>query len=423
MDQDLWAEAVTTILTTLESAFLGENASPINNTTASSSRYKADSKKHARRATSDTMSDIELSGSPVKRRRESIDGTYSDNGEIAKHTAKSRKLSSALSRQFARSLSVSNGSAVEPVAQPDGDAMVEDDAIDNSRVSPYALSVSSSSSSLSSISPWPSTRASSDFMTSDTAAEYGGNLADNTPTDRVFVFPSAARSQKAREKASTNSNTHLIPFPQQPSSRCSMDMDSSDGNSIFSQSRFPVADGGGSNSNSNSNSGGGGVVHSVANYDVFSKLLAQTPIRGDLTEESVHAEVHRWAMEQSIKTEEPPNVLIASLESKISRLRELIPQISKQMASTHKSTSLSGDNLHEFYQAGCEVAAIGEWLKVRQFPLLSVFFSSLAQILPQLQRYIQASLIIGDMYRLLSWSPEFSLSLSDISNEYEELTN
>ncbi|KAJ1834734.1 hypothetical protein LPJ70_006294, partial [Coemansia sp. RSA 2708] len=104
MDVSRWAETANTVMATLEMALFGESAVGVGIGAAPA----ASSRKHTRKANSDTMSDIEMPGSPVKRRRESVSTPSTDSG-LTKPTAKSRRLSSALSNQFARSLSMSSG--------------------------------------------------------------------------------------------------------------------------------------------------------------------------------------------------------------------------------------------------------------------------------------------------------------------------
>ncbi|KAJ2315046.1 hypothetical protein IWW52_004132 [Coemansia sp. RSA 2704] len=145
MDVSRWAETANTVMATLETALFGESAVGVGIGAAPT----ASSRKHTRKANSDTMSDIEMPGSPVKRRRESVSTPSTDSG-LTKPTAKSRRLSSALSNQFARSLSMSSGfgstahmSAVyedQPVAASSID-------MDSGMSSAFPSSSSSSSSS------------------------------------------------------------------------------------------------------------------------------------------------------------------------------------------------------------------------------------------------------------------------------------
>ncbi|KAJ1895295.1 hypothetical protein LPJ66_004678 [Kickxella alabastrina] len=403
MNREVWAEAATTVLATLESALLGVGAGPVDmGASAGSSRSTTNSRKHNRRTTSDTMSDIETPGSPVKRRRESVDGTYTE-GESTKPTVKSRKISSALSRQFARSLSVSNGSAFETPGGYTNIVAVDDEiAIETSQVSPHALSAVSSSSSLSSNSQWPP-EGSNCIGRSDTTT---GDVL----VDRVYVHPSASRSLKAREKVGECPDDSRVKWAHVPS-RCSMDMDSSDSASV------PIGAG-------HVLCGGiGNFHHGVGDKEVFVELLVPAQQEYAFVGESVNVAVQRWAVEQSHIVNEPPAILTEILERNILRLKELISAVMDQIAGDCKRGPVLGEHMREFYRAGCEIASIGEWLYQRHFQLLPALFPALSQALPQLQGLIRVARIVEDMYRLLQWTPEFSSSLGEMSAEYEELVH
>ncbi|KAJ2782741.1 hypothetical protein GGI15_002818 [Coemansia interrupta] len=412
MDRQVWLEATSAVLETIESAFLGEGTSPIETLPSNSGgQHSAGGRKHSRRGTSDTMSDIDASGSPVKRRRESIDGSYAD-GEPSKPTAKSRKVSSALSRQFARSLSVSNGSAVEPLEiQADCD-MADDYGVAESGISsPIPLSAVSSSSSLSSISPWPPTSRTSGMSLSDPMTGSISSAPQSTgATNRVFVFPSMNRSTKAREK----NNADLGISREAPSKRMSwsgMETDSNDGGLGPNLSGHALG-----NSGTSCTSG-------VAERSAFVSLM--TSLHSDCiitSEESANLAIQQWAINQAHVSGEQPVALKDMLEVRLSRLRELLPAVLDQIAGDHRRASLLvGDQIREFYRAGCEIADIGEWMERHNFNLLAAFFPSLGQVLMQLHSLIGVARVVEDMYTVLQWTPEFSLSLADMSVEYEEL--
>ncbi|KAJ1820830.1 hypothetical protein LPJ56_003356 [Coemansia sp. RSA 2599] len=420
MDRQVWSEAASAVLATLESAFLGEDMSPIDLVTPTSSstgRSRNNSRKHTRRATSDTMSDIETAGSPVKRRRESLDGTYTD-GEPSRSTAKSRKITSALSRQFARSLSVSKGSAVVPAQRSTDDShMVDDDddvlLLDNGVQSPMPLSTVSSSSSLSSISPWPSTAGRSSHMSlaepmsQSTDFSAAAASAPSLAANRVFVFPSMGRSLKAREKNSS----HMVDGRDARRKSAlwgGLDMDSSDGASGGTHSSAAVTPG---------IKGSSGL----AEKNVFAGLLASQPADLATAGLSLPEAVQQWAVEQASSAGQSPAALTQELETRVSRLKELVSAIMDQIAHEHKRASMASDQIREFYRAGCEVGDIGEWLERYRFRLLAALLPTLHQVVPQLHGLISVARVVEDMYALLLWTPEFGLSLADMAVEYEDL--
>ncbi|KAJ2222409.1 hypothetical protein H4R99_007422 [Coemansia sp. RSA 1722] len=419
MDRQVWAEAASTVLATLESAFLGEGTSPLDLVTSlgdSTGRSKhGNSRKHTRRATSDTMSDIEAPGSPVKRRRESLDGTYAD-GEPSRSTAKSRKITSALSRQFARSLSVSKGSAVLPVqSNVDDSQMVADDKdddvlLDNGFQSPMPLSTVSSSSSLSSISPWPSSNGRTSRMSLVESTSRIGDFASTAPasataTNRVFVFPSIGRSLKAREKNSSHMTDGRESRAGTAAAWSSLEMDSSDGVSGYIPAATPR----------HNNSG-------TAEKHVFANLLTSQPMDMTAAEGvSLQTAVQQWAVEQAPSANQTPEALAHELETRVSRLRELVTAIMDQLAHEHKHASMTGDQIREFYRAGCEVACIGEWMELYRFQLLSAVLPTLSQVVPQIQGMISVARVVEDMYTVLRWTPEFGASLTCMAAEYEDL--
>ncbi|KAJ1648444.1 hypothetical protein J3B02_002388 [Coemansia erecta] len=431
MDRHVWTEAASTVLATLESAFLGEDtSSPLDLTTAarsSTGRPTHNSRKHTRRSTSDTMSDIETCGSPVKRRRESLDGTYTDGGEPSRSTAKSRKITSALSRQFARSLSVSKGSAVVPVQESIEDSqMVDDNEIladnsENRSSIPLSTVSSSSSSSFSSISQWPSTANRSSRMSlaesttttmsqnADFFAAASVSTANLTPANRVFVFPSIGRSLKAREKNSSHLADSREPHRQPVQWSGMMDMGSSDGHGIMAAATTAA--------------GLNGSV--LAEKNVFASLLAASAVPADLetTGSSVAAAVRQWAVDQAMQSanQSSPELLIHELETRVSRLKELVAALMDQMAHEHKRALMAGDQIREFYRAGCEVGDIGEWMERRRFQLLSAFVPSLGQVVPQLHNLISVARVVEDMHRMVQWTPEFAPSLADMAAQYEDL--
>ncbi|KAJ2387431.1 hypothetical protein GGI05_004085 [Coemansia sp. RSA 2603] len=132
--------------------------------------------------------------------------------------------------------------------------------------------------------------------------------------------------------------------------------------------------------------------------------------------------VQHWAVNQALVSGEQPGVIKDILEAKLARLRKLLPAVLDQIVGDHRRASLLvGDQIREFYRAGCEIADIGEWMERHNFYLLAVFFPSLGQVLTQLHSLIGVSRVVEDMYTVLQWTPEFSLSLVDFSAEYEEL--
>ncbi|KAJ1964475.1 hypothetical protein GGI12_001395 [Dipsacomyces acuminosporus] len=387
-----------------EGALLGEHATPL----AAVASSGAETRKHTRRAASDTLSDIELPGSPVKRRRDSLEGTYVHGG-VTKPTLKSRKLSKALSNQFARSLSMSsnhnrNGSYSESPEEL-GAQIEHNSPFGCESVSPLS-STHSSTSSLSSTSLLASN--SSAWRPSESPFAAGTISAPALMLNRALVYPASSRSLKSQEKSKLPANRSLGTHLHQ-GSRSSMDLDHSD---------------------SNAQSTGNESINAITpvNDDVFGELLR--PIPQDVfnsSTELIDVAVQRWAMMQTAYTEESPAQLVESLQQRIARLEELVPFVTQQAlgeqrySSIYHQYSLQGERLREFCQAISEITSIGEWLYQRQFQLLSVVLPALPPVLPSLQQVMQLVRINEDMNNLVLWTPEFSASLAEMTREYEEL--
>ncbi|KAI8320752.1 hypothetical protein GQ54DRAFT_298430 [Martensiomyces pterosporus] len=429
MESAFWLEAVNTVLVTLEGALLGENASPL----AGIANSTAETRKHTRRATNETLSDMETPGSPAKRRRDSLEGTYTSGG-ISKPTPKSRKLSKALSSQFARSLSMSTSHMGDTACSSNqaGLGISHEHGLlpDYESVSSLS-SARSSSSSLSSISPSQTSSGLPPRMTlihgggAQTAeppfpAQCAGPLAEmagatGAPAatlSRALVHPSSSRSLKSREKSKLALSKDQSNFLHQES-RLSMDLDHSDsnaqssGNEAATTSAPPVSD------------------------DVFAELLKPTPVEAySSSGESIDVAVQRWAILQAQCTDEPPAQLVDSLRQHIARLEELVPLVVEQAMGEQRHhqqhrqqqhAALQGDRQREFCRAVCEIASIGEWLYQRHFLLLPVVLPTLPQMFPLLHEAIRLARIHEDIHSLLLWTPEFSTSIPDMTREYEEL--
>ncbi|KAJ2080486.1 hypothetical protein H4R24_003052 [Coemansia sp. RSA 988] len=410
MGDSLWLETATTVLDTLEPALFGENVSILGKPTIATPV----SRKHTRRANSDTMSDVEVPGSPVKRRRESVGSVSTDSG-LAKPSTKTRKITSALSNHFARSLSVSNGGI-------DGEgrtsAVYEGHSIAASTVTmDSALSSVSSASSASSLSPWQSSSGLS-MHVSQSDVNHEGPLTKSRPTnglqitalgDRVMKLPVAGKSQKAREKTRVN-DIHMNGDNQILGlSQSSMDMDIAEIMLHHREASEPLANN-----------------TTIALEDAFSVLLqpiSPDPNFNDNT--AIHIAIQQWALSQAPGVGQTPAHLIECLDRRIAQLKVLVPAILANLGSENRQQSaagLHGEQLREFYHAVNEMAAIGEWLRQRQFRLLAVVFPELHRSLPQLKAVIHMARVSEDMYGLVQGATEqFSTGLCEMANEYEEL--
>ncbi|KAJ2848918.1 hypothetical protein IWW36_002995 [Coemansia brasiliensis] len=416
MEYTGWAETANTVVATLETALFGESFvdTGIATTAVSTSR------KHARKANSDAMSDIEVPGSPVKRRRES-GSTPPDARGSAKPTSKSRRISSALSNQFARSLSMAGSfsSSLRETTAYDHDLAASSTDMDSPMSSAFSLSTPSSTSSASSASAWPSsglsmhpgnhhTNHEPSLFPSSTANKNGlvSEASADMLRDRVMKLPAlAGRSIRAREKTRDNNLT--------PNSDSALGQSHSSLDIEFADSISPLR---GSNRQRAHSSDG--------KENSFATLLKPLPHDPSYyTDDKIQLEIQQWALHQSRLTSQAPEEAIAALNQHIARLKELLPAILGNVeAKLYSSSTLHSDTLREFYRAALEMAAIGDWLGQRQFHLLPVVFPTLDRSLAQLKAIIRVARISEDMYELVHQMPlQFSESLGEMSNAFEEL--
>ncbi|KAJ1832232.1 hypothetical protein LPJ63_003702 [Coemansia sp. RSA 2711] len=422
MDVSRWAETANTVMATLETALFGESAVGVGIGAAPT----ASSRKHTRKANSDTMSDIEMPGSPVKRRRESVSTPSTDSG-LTKPTAKSRRLSSALSNQFARSLSMSSGfGSTAHMSAVYEDQPVAASSIDMDSGMSSAFPSSSSSSSSSSIASTAAWQSSSGLSMQTSHANVGlhahgepGILltqqlaaSEQPPVllrDRIMRLPAAGRSIRAREKTraselSISCDSHDLGYSQS-----SLDTDILD----------PLSPHRGT-ANGRVSNGPESVENALA---LLLKPVSAT--QDSYSEEAVHAEIRQWAQEQAQPTNQTPDELIDVLNQRIVRLKELIPAILDSLGNENKhqlSGAMHSDHLHELYHAALEMGAIGDWLYQRKFHLLSVVFPTLHRSVPQLKAITRVARISEDMYELVRQPPvQPGIALSDMVNGYEEL--
>ncbi|KAJ2223300.1 hypothetical protein EV180_004028, partial [Coemansia sp. RSA 518] len=419
MDSSHWLETANTILATLETALFGESAVDVGVGAAP----VASSRKHTRKANSDTMSDIEMPGSPVKRRRESVSTPPTDSGST-KPTAKCRRITSALSNQFARSLSMSNGLNTELHASAvyeDHEAMAIGLDTDSAMSSAFLSSTSSSSSSVSSVTGWPSSSGLSIQVTHDNLntrtpeaqLDHGQHMAANETTavllrDRVMRLPVVGRSIRAREKMRAGESGIRGENQTMGHSQSSMDTDIFD-----SISPLRMAANGRASAN----------IEAAENS--FATLLKPLPLALDAySDEKVRFEIQEWAQSQAQTTQQSPEELVEALNQRVSRLKDLVPAILESLGSDsrlHTAGTLHSDVLRDFYCAALEMAAIGDWLCQRQFHLLPVVFPTLHRSIPQLKGIVHVSRVSEDMYELVQQQPiQFSTSLCEMSTEYEE---
>ncbi|KAJ2819046.1 hypothetical protein FBU31_005666, partial [Coemansia sp. 'formosensis'] len=410
MDSTVWSRAVGTALTTLENALL--EGSAVSTPTTGNSGHSF-IRKHTQKASSDTVSDIELPESPVKRRRESSGSTSLPpaNSDTTKPSAKCRKISTALSSQFARSLSMSNGdnsfgNSGYTAVTPNEPLLVSSGAVD----SPLS-SVLSSSSSTSSMSSWnTSCHNYSSFST------------------RVLVHPAASRTSKARDKRQLNANDlglYHKAGDQQPS-QFSMDMDNIDSMTGLHTS-FRDAN------NFKGYSGGTNEIDVATDNDVFTELLRPLvpPLDRISDAESVHVAVQQWAIAaQACTINEPPTMLVELVDQRVSRLKELLPVIIGHLSSDYGGADSlllqQAEFLRELCHAICETACIGEWLLQQQFRLLPVFLPELAndtRALSMLHQATRMARVCEDMYGVVQWPPQFSPALNEMAVEFEEMVH
>ncbi|KAJ2842598.1 hypothetical protein GGI22_007498, partial [Coemansia erecta] len=411
MDSSVWAESVSTALAILENALLGENAELPSSRVHAVARSAADLRKHTRRAPSDTVSDIESHGdAPVKRRRESVNNgngrVYAvASGGVSKQSAKYRKITTALSSQFARSLSMSSGSgamgdSLGNAASISGEEAGSTDTGAYALLAPNRFIPSSSSSGSSSESP-PSRS-----PISQTAVFPPGKH------DREFRHFMPGRSLKAREK--TRAGLKSLPPDDQTlhgsgDIYSSMDLDAGCSTPIspnFSSSHVADAD-----------------EEDKASC-VLASILQPPQCRID-SEEALHSAVQQWARGQSYDAQTSA-MLIDDVDRRISQLKHILSPLLAHtkgaVACNGQHTSeLHGEQLQDFYRAGCELAGIGEWLYHRQFPFLLTIFPDLQHEIPLLQGIVQISRVAEDMHRLLQSVPELSASLSEMTTQYEDI--
>ncbi|KAJ2710807.1 hypothetical protein H4R19_003566 [Coemansia spiralis] len=382
MDDALWLETACTVLATLEPALLGGTLEATVATAAAAS-----SRKHSHRTNSETLSDIEMPGSPVKRRRESA-GSVAGDSDVVRPTAKSRRLTSALSNQFARSLSVHPGVGDTGCAASSA-CDIDVDAVDTESPLSSVYTSSSSSPSISSIQPWPPSLGMADHALrgdmgrhqpdgSHSPADVPGGVFGRRAMKLPVHRPARAHGRAGRGLAAVQSQT-------------SMDAD--------------IAD-------SQSHHAGG----AEAADGVFARLLLPVPLGVDI--DGLHAATRDWALGQA----QPPFELMAALNQRLARLHELVPAILDSMGCTGLRQPLSGDGLREFYRAAIEAADIGDWLYQQQFPLLLAAIPALGRAVPQLSGAIRVARISEDMHRLVQWVPaQMDMRLGELGSEYDEL--
>ncbi|KAJ2213996.1 hypothetical protein EV179_003351 [Coemansia sp. RSA 487] len=138
------------------------------------------------------------------------------------------------------------------------------------------------------------------------------------------------------------------------------------------------------------------------------------------SEEMLHSAVQQWARGQAYN-EQASDMLMDETNQRIVRLKHIIPPLLAHSRGTVQVSELQGDQLQEFYKAGCELASIGEWLYQRQFPFLPTIFPDLQHELPLIQGIVQMSRVAEDMYRLLQSAPELSTSLGEMTTQYEDI--
>ncbi|KAJ2617100.1 hypothetical protein EV177_000706 [Coemansia sp. RSA 1804] len=363
-------------------------------------------------------------GAPVKRRRESVNNGISSvtavaNGGIAKQSTKCRKITTALSSQFARSLSMNNSasavmsdsmdtaanmSGMESTTEESSSA-VSSARIDTSTPYPsYGYVPSSSSSGSSETSPLPG---------SPIAYAIGSSHNKDEKFTREYRNFVAGRSLKAREKTRAGLGNPLAggralhtPYDTQSS----MDLDA--------ESSIPLSPdiSGGHISDLNEDN---------KNICVFTSLLG--PIQPSSmyanSEEALHAAMQQWVHSQTYDARMSA-MLVDEVDQRISRLKHIVPPLLAHARGANvegqQSLALHGEGLQEFYKTGCELASIGEWLYHRRFPFLSAIFPELQRELPSLQGIVQISHVAEDMYRLIQLNPSLHGSICDISTQYED---
>ncbi|KAJ1801562.1 hypothetical protein LPJ59_000183 [Coemansia sp. RSA 2399] len=373
-------------------------------------RSATDLRKHTRRAPSDTVSDIESHGdAPVKRRRESINNGNGSvyavaSGGVSKQSTKYRKITSALSSQFARSLSMSSANGAMGGDSSGNAASISGEETRSTATGAYALlapnSFIPSSSSSGSSSESPPSRSPMSQTAGFPPEKHG----------REFRHFMPGRSLKAREK--TRAGLRSLPPDDQTlhasdGVHSSMDLDAGCSTPIspnLSSSHVADPDDEGKTS------------------CVFASILQ--PLQRNIdSEEALHSAVQQWARGQSYDAQTSA-MLIDDVDRRISRLKHILPPLlahTKGAAASNGQNTLElrGEQLQEFYRAGCELAGIGEWLYHRQFPFLLTIFPDLQHELPLLQGIAQISRVAEDMYRLLQSVPELSASLSEMTTQYE----
>ncbi|PIA14992.1 hypothetical protein COEREDRAFT_93623 [Coemansia reversa NRRL 1564] len=253
---------------------------------------------------------------------------------------------------------------------------------------------------------------------SQSDSNHGLSLKKSGPTnelqtgvlsDRVMKLPVTGKSQRAREKTRVNDmhindDKHLLELSQP-----GMDMDIAEIMMLHRDASEPLSNN-----------------TTMSLEDTFSVLLRHTLSDSNLDDNgAVNAAIQQWALGQAPVVSQTPVELIESLDWRIARLKVLVPAILANLGSENRQQSPSGlhsEQLHEFYHAVNEMAAIGEWLRQHQFRLLAVVFPALHRSLPQLKAVIHMARVSEDMYGLVQGVTEqFSVGLCEMANEYEEL--
>ncbi|KAJ2798038.1 hypothetical protein H4R21_004085, partial [Coemansia helicoidea] len=385
MDDTLWIETAGTVLATLEPALLGGVPEA-----AASPAAAALSRKYSRRTNSDTLSDIEMPVSPVKRRRESA-GLAASDPDVARPSAKSRRLTSALSNQFARSLSVhpSGGDAGHAAG---GACDIDVDDVDTDSPLSSVYTSSSSSPSRPSLPQWPPSLG----LTSHASqGDMGAVQSDSSPpTADVPAGVFGRRAMKLPVHRPVRAHERARPGDK-GAARCGL-------STVHSQASMDA-----DIAESQAHHAGGADAADGA----FALLLL--PVPPGVQIDGLHAAIHEWAVGQA----QEPYELIAALNQRLAQLQKLVPAILDSMGYAGLRQPLSGDGLREFYGAAIEVAEAGKWLCQQRFPLLLAAMPSLERTLPQLSGAIRVARISEDMHRLIQWAPgQVNMGLSEMGN-------
>ncbi|KAJ2556734.1 hypothetical protein EV175_001800 [Coemansia sp. RSA 1933] len=416
---------------------LGENAELPSSRTNAAVKLTADTRKHTRRATSDTVSDMESHGdAPVKRRRESINNGHGSvyavaSGGITKQSTKYRKITTALSSQFARSLSVSstngmvtdslgNAAAAMPGEELEDVGMVESAGSDTHMLHAHSYFIPSSSSSGSSSESPPARSPMSHVIIFPPES-------DEVPS-REFRHVMPGRSLKALEKTRASLKN---PPPDRSTLHASSDglrssMDPSDG----LRSSMDLDAGYSTPISPNFSSSHLADPDEDCNIPCVFTSLLQPIQQNDMcigSEEALHSAVKQWALGQTYDDAQASAMLINEVDRRIYQLKHILPPLlthAKRTSASNgqqHSVELYGEQLQEFYRVGYELGSIGEWLYHRQFPFLPTILPALQHELPLLQGIVQISRVAEDMHRLLQSAPDLSASLSEMATQYEDI--